>query len=340
MPQNLTCPGCDHAFVVPDHLSGQTLACPKCSVAVISEAPLMPPPMPGAASQSPDAAAPVVFAPSNAPSPTPEPARPSAAPPRSATAQAQPSPAPPSITPSHTPPVSHAAASHPAPRSGSAGVAIHESATRAHRLGKSNRGTGWVMGILALGLIVAGGFVIFKKVKTVNPPVASIEERLDPSTEAIQMLGDRQRAVGYSFQLPKGFVPTDAPTTRGLPSGTRSWAWTADEGSPEAGSEFRVWMIPQEYPLAKKLASMKDTGSWLDVKSIVTSRSSYRRIGREFLAVRGLLVDLEGQGRSVGVLYLLSEGDQTVMAIGMGAGRKAKDIQYLLDHAVRTIKRE
>jgi len=195
-------------------------------------------------------------------------------------------------------------------------------------------------GIFVVVLIGVVGVVFVLNMTSVNPPYLSVEEELMPAAKALNMLGDRQSGAGYSFLLPDTFVPADPPSADGLPLGTRSFAWAAAEDSDDRGSELRLWVMPDELDLSDALARMDTTGSRLGYHSDVVNKSSYRRIGSRYVAVRGLLDASTSRSTRKGVLYLLVDGDRTIMVIGMGVGQNTKAVQYMLDHAVRTIRRD
>ncbi|NIP87337.1 MAG: hypothetical protein GTO03_17995 [Planctomycetales bacterium] len=192
--------------------------------------------------------------------------------------------------------------------------------------------------LLAAGMLVAGGWLVIYYLPRLNPPPREVE-RLPPADDALMKLGERQTALGYSLRLPPGFQWADPPPTDQLPDGTRSYSWTVAEGVVDQRSFLHLIVIPQKTDIYKELDELLRTDDRLSFPARIVNKSAHRRIGDDDLvAVRGLL---EGTAdERPGVIYFVADGRRTLILIGAGGGRERDKVQYLLDHAVRTLRRE
>ena len=196
-----------------------------------------------------------------------------------------------------------------------------------------------MLSALMLGVIVVGGLYVARtQMGKVNPSPGENAERLPPADKALNKLGERQFALGYSLRLPQGFARGVPPPTDGLPAGSQSYSWAAAEGALDEGSFLHLIVIAKKSNILKELHSLHSIGDQAAFPARIVNKSVYRRIGGDDLvAVRGLL---EGQrDEQPGVVYFVADGEQTLIVIGAGSGLRAANVQYLLDHAVRTLRR-
>jgi hypothetical protein len=209
---------------------------------------------------------------------------------------------------------------------------------RAVKMSKPNT-VAWVLSALILGVIVVGGlYVALTRMGTVNPSPGEIADRLPPADEALDKLRERQSALGYSLRLPKGFARGVPPPTAGLPAGSQSYSWAAADGADDEGSFLHLIVIAKKSNILKELHSLHSIGDQTSFPATIINKSVYRRIGdHDLVAVRGLL---EGQrDGQPGIVYFVADGRRTLIVIGAGSGKKPANVQYLLDHAVRTLRR-
>ena len=225
--------------------------------------------------------------------------------------------------------------------SGPGMVETHESLERAVKMSRPSP-WGWIIAALCVVclLIVIGKLVIDRSRK--NPRPEEIVRELEPENAGLAMLGERRTGAGYSFRLPETFVTAPRPSTDQLPAGTKSYAWMAEKGSEQAGSEFRVWVIPVELNIQEALHEMNSAGTRLDYYADITQRSTYRRIGNDIIAVAGRLDGSDSRVSRKGIIYVMYDRAHrnTLLVLGMGAGQMYKEVQFMLDHAARTIRYE
>jgi hypothetical protein len=218
-------------------------------------------------------------------------------------------------------------------------IESHEGLERALQLQRKNP----IGIILTLAVILIAGLVLagygIMALMTKNPPVG-VQEPLQVNQLAVNMMGQRQSGAGYSFILPKEFVPATKPSVANLPSGTVSYGWQADPESVDQGSEFRIWVIPEVMNLQEQLDRLKTLGSRLECHAVVMDKSSYRRIGDDMLCVVGRVDGSTPQATRKGVVYLIVDGNRTLMVVGMGVGGNWKELLFMLENAPLTIQRE
>jgi hypothetical protein len=99
----------------------------------------------------------------------------------------------------------------------------------------------------------------------------------------------------------------------------------------------RLWVIPKVLHLEMELQQLNDLGSLVDFPVAVQNKSGYGRLGADMICVRALLEN-PGATRK-GVIYLILDGRQTLMIVGLAAGSNVSNLQTLLDNSVRTIQR-
>ncbi len=352
MPFSVQCEGCGQSLIIPDQHAGSAVPCPNCGTQVIAEAPLMPPPMGGPVPTPRPSGSPTVSVrTSTAPAPGDAPTIdhvPSTAPPPSRVARGAPPPGaapPPAVSaPPPAPPAAPPPRTAPPPRrQGDAPVESfeiesHEGLERALQLKRRNP-IGIIMTVLVIsvaGLVLAGYGIM--ALMTKNPPVG-LQEQIKPNRQALSMMGQRQTGAGYSFVLPKNFVPAAQPSTDNLPRGTVSYGWQADPESEDQGSEFRIWVIPEVMNLKEQFHKLKTLGSRLEYHAVVLDKSSYRRIGDDLLCVVGRVDGSTKQTTRKGVVYLIVDGKRTLMVVGMGVGGNWKELLFMLENSPLTIQR-
>jgi hypothetical protein len=123
-----------------------------------------------------------------------------------------------------------------------------------------------------------------------------------------------------------------------LPRGSDTYSWAAPDNSEDAGSFLHLIVIPKKSDIRKELHKLDQVGAQTAFPARIVSKSSYRRIGdNNLVGVRGLLEGIR-DGRP-GVVYFIADRGKTLIIMGAGDGKNRKNVQYLLDHAVRTIRR-
>ncbi|NIP86464.1 MAG: hypothetical protein GTO03_13215 [Planctomycetales bacterium] len=209
---------------------------------------------------------------------------------------------------------------------------------RAVKKSRANR-IAWVLGTFLLAIFVIAGMIVWGIQMGIwkTSPV-KVHPRLPAAEIALSKLGERQAAIGYSLRLPAGFAGDVPPSTADLPAGSQSHSWTAAQGSDDEGSFLHLFVIAQQGNILQTLHSRQQLEYPPLFSATIVNKSAYRRIGDDDLvAVRGLLAGQEDQ--RPGIVYFVEDGPQTLMLIGAGSGRRPRDVQYLLDHAVRTLRR-
>ncbi|MCE9554191.1 MAG: hypothetical protein K8T91_12560 [Planctomycetes bacterium] len=350
MPLAVRCDRCGKSQSVPDSLVGEPIICSYCGnkVIVSADAPLMPPPLPGsapAAGMSPERpiappkpVAPTSAPPSHRPPNVPPPKRgagalpmyrpsgiPNAGPPI-----APPPAAPPPLPPPLTPPQHQAISTTP-------GLTPYQ------RLIKQQRTSIWLWtsaGVVTVVILIIGIVALVLHQSNPNPPLEAIPDKLVANPKALAVLGPRQTALGYSLHLLSDFIPAAAPSIEGLPDGTQSFAWQAKPGTESAGSLCRMWVIPKALNIDQELQSLQSMGGLLDYPVTIPTKSTYYRLGTTMLVVRGVLEGKDTTIERKGVIYLIADGSKTIIVAGIAVGPKMKEVQSLLDHAIRTIQRD
>ena len=220
-------------------------------------------------------------------------------------------------------------------------VETHEALERAVKLRRPSP-WGWIIAATCVVclLIIIGKVVIDRSRKNLRRSEIVLELESEPN--GLAMLSDRHTGAGYSFRLPKGFVATHRPEIGKLPPGTTSYSWRPAEDSEEAGSEFKIWVMPVELNIHEALREMDSMGARLDYHAAVKQKSTHRRIGEDFIAV---VARLEGSDHRVprnGNLHVIydCEHGNTLMIVGMGVGRMHREVQFMLDQAALTIRYE
>ncbi|MGB6041842.1 MAG: hypothetical protein WBF93_01680, partial [Pirellulales bacterium] len=190
-----------------------------------------------------------------------------------------------------------------------------------------------------LGLMAVALAVLLLQRSRLNPPSRDVVKKLLPADVAIERLGSRKSALGYSLRLPSTFQRGVAPPTSGLPKDTKTHSWAAAEGGDDEGSFLHLILLNKAIDIQSELHSLDEIGETIAFPARINSKSGHRRIGdQDLVAVRGLLVGKKSS--QPGIVYFIADGNRTLILIGAGSGVDAKDVQYLLDHAVRTIRRD
>ncbi|MFP6657912.1 MAG: hypothetical protein VB853_06985, partial [Pirellulales bacterium] len=260
-------------------------------------------------------------APTSAPSPpvgtTPTPAPPPAPPPRNA-----------------SPP------RHDASSPGGVGYELetHDSLERAVKLQRTGRGA-WIapLVLVLLTIFILGGY-LFEKWTTLNPALPAVEKSVRPAPSALKEMSE-QTGSGYTFYLPRGFVPGIAPSIGKLPDSTVSYCWEAAQDSEDKGCELRIWVIPKELDLKKHMKGLDNVSNWIGYSAYVSDKSSYRRLGGRMLCVNAHVDGSTEQSTRRGVIYLIVDGNRTIMAIGMAVGGNWQQLRYWLDSSIKSIRR-
>ena len=350
MPLAVHCDRCGKSQSVPDSLVGEPIICSYCGhkVIVSADAPLMPPPLPSSSSATGSGAEKPLPSPRQSAvsaSVPPSNRAPMVRPPQRGTGAlpmsrpgdipnagppiAPPPAAPPPLPPPRTPPQHHSASATP-------GHTAYES------LIKQQRTSFWLWtlaGVIAVVIVIIGIAALLLHQTNPNPPLEAIADKLAANPKALGFLGPRQAALGYSLHLPSDFIPAVAPPVEGLPVGTESFSWQAKPGTEATGSLCRIWVIPKPLNIEQELQSLQSLGGLLDYPVTIPTKSTYYRLGATMLVVRGLLEGADATNEQKGVIYLIADGSKTIIVVGIGMGPKAKELQSLLDHAIRTIKR-
>lgn len=191
---------------------------------------------------------------------------------------------------------------------------------------------------MAVVILVAIVVALAMQVANPNPAPSSVANRFVANASAVSMLGPRQTELGYSLQLPSDFAATTAPPTEGMPAGTQSFAWAAKPGTEGAGSLCRMWVIPKTLNIDQELQTLNDLSGLLDYPGSVQNKSTYHRLGDSMLAVRGLIEGSDATSIRKGVIYLIANGRQTIILVGMATGPKVTELQAQLDHGIRTLQ--
>ncbi|MFP6695161.1 MAG: hypothetical protein VB875_19200 [Pirellulales bacterium] len=361
MPFSVRCDGCGQSLNVPDDKSGTRLPCPRCGAEVMAEPPLMPPPVPGSgpAATLKTPATPTVSvrsstpvdagsgentkfaAPaSSMPASTAPPVRSSQVAPGSAAPPPTSAPSPPvgttpTTAPPPAPPPHHDA---PSPRGVGYELETHESLERAVKLQRTGRGA-WIapLVLVLLTIFILGGY-LFKKWTTLNPALPAVEKSVRPAPSALKEMSE-QTGSGYTFYLPRGFVPGSAPSIGKLPDSTVSYCWEAPQDSEDKGCELRIWVIPKELDLKKHMKGLDNVSNWIGYSAHVSDKSSYRRLGGRMLCVNAHVDGSTEQSTRRGVIYLIVDGNRTIMALGMAVGGNWQQLRYWLDSSIKSIRR-
>ena len=350
MPLAIRCEKCGQNQSAPDSLVGQPIICSYCGhrMTVSQDAPLMPPPLPGAAAVPMATAAPALKA-NPLPAAALAPARPASAQPPSRNTMPAPNPG---AGPRHAPPPASPPVASPPPRQRSLGddepvLQVYERPIEVHKAAVWP----WIVAaVIGIGILIAVVVLVVMQQSNRNPPLASIAEKLEADPKLLSMLGPRQDGLGYSLQLPPDFIPVTAPPSEGLPPKTESFAWEAKAGAEGAGSLCRIWVIPKQLDIERELHDLKNMGGLLEQNVSIKNKSPYFRLGDKYLAVRALLEGGDSTTHRKGVIYLIVDGKRTLMVVCLAAGPKISNpkirdeqivanLQALLDHAVRTIQR-
>ncbi len=374
MPITVHCAECGHKLNVPVHLSGHDVQCPQCHARVQVEGPLMPPPlMPGGATapdSSPARVLPVTPLPPNPTAASTLPpgvaldaahhvAIPKTLPPADPLQQTAPylpgqhysappqpgiqdaAPAAPRQSPAGGQGGVDSFGSAPATEFGTApaGPPTGDVVTRAIRMRNKNSSVTVLVVLTLLGLMAVALAVLLLQRSRLNPPSRDVVKKLLPADVAIERLGSRKSALGYSLRLPSTFQRGVAPPTSGLPKDTKTHSWAAAEGGDDEGSFLHLILLNKAIDIQSELHSLDEIGETIAFPARINSKSGHRRIGdQDLVAVRGLLVGKKSS--QPGIVYFIADGNRTLILIGAGSGVDAKDVQYLLDHAVRTIRRD
>lgn len=198
----------------------------------------------------------------------------------------------------------------------------------------------WTLaGIIAVVILIIGIVALVIHQSNPNPPLESIADRLVANPKALAILGPRQSGLGYSLHLPSDFIAAAAPSIEGWPAGTQSFAWQAKPDTEAAGSLCRMWVIPKSLNIDQKLQSLHGMRGLLDYPVEIPTKSTYNRLGNTMLVVRGVIEGKDAAIDRTGVIYLVADGSKTVIVVGIGVGPRMKELQSLLDHAIRTIER-
>jgi len=325
-------------------LVGAPIICAYCGnqVIVMEDAPLMPPPLPGAAAVP---AARVAAAP-----PARTAVTAASAPPTRQTAALRPPQrtagapaaahgvAPPMSPPTAPPPAMPPAAPPPRRQEPEQVEPFLETYERAVKLQKTSIWPWILAGAMAVAVLIAVVVALLMKQINPNPAPSSIVQQFVANPAAVARLGPRKAGLGYSLQLPADFEETAAPPTEGLPAGTQSIGWAAKEGTEGAGSFCRIWVLPKELNIEQELRGLPGLSGFVEYPANIQNKSSYHRLGN-MLAVRGLVDGSQAGSPRKGVIYLLTDGIRTIIVVAMAAGSDMAELQALLDHAVRTIER-
>lgn len=339
MPLSVRCDRCSKSQSVPDSLVGEPIICSYCGrqLIVSPDAPLMPPPLPGT-SAAMSTAAPSQPAPATSTSARPAPTRPlprGAGPmPAARSAGASPAALPPTAPPPAPPPL--APPRRTEVTTTDASVATYGSKARVQ---SSSLGLWIIAGGLVVAILVGLMVMIIVQQLKKNPHPSEVAGQFEPEPKALAFLGPRQAGLGYSLQLPADFVPAAAPATDGLPAGTQAAAWAAIPESNGAGSEFRMWVIPQNLDIDRELQKLNGLGTMYEHPVAIQNKVPYQRIGKDLVAVRALTEGTDRTNVRRGVIYLIADGRKTIIALGMGAGAKAGQFQALLNTAICTLDR-
>jgi len=339
------CDRCGKSQSVPDSLVGEPIICSYCGqqVIVAADAPLMPPPLPGAAPVvGQRAASPLKPVTQVGETPT-KPAPVTRPPQRSlgAVPMSRPGVSPSTGPPTAPPPATPPPIPLPAPprRDPPPGELVLETYERAVRLQKTSIWPWIFAGAMATLILIAVIVALVIQQAHPNPSLESVTN--DPfvaNAAAVSMLGPRQTGLGYSLQLPVDFVPAAEPSIAGMPAGTKSIAWVAKPGTESAGSLCRIWRIPQALNIDRELQNLHGMGGLLDHSATIQNKSTYHRLGETMLAVRGLVDGSDATAVRKGVIYLLADGRHTAIVVGMATGPKVTELQAQLDHAIRTLQ--
>ena len=375
MSFEMACGSCGQPCRVPDHAVGQCGKCPGCgaAIAIPVETPPLMPPDPGAkpsldivlvnnvpaskvvpASEVVPATAVVPLSTAERSGPSPAPARNQPAP---APARNQPTPAEVHSTPilaAATPrpattrePSTPAQPRHAAPRGQqqSGPIIAQEPVTVTDKV--AARGGSPVMAWIVAGVVfLIGGaavlIVVLYSVLHVNPSPSSVKRKFAPDATALSQLGPSVTGAGYSFQLPRGFAPTSPPSAANDLEGTETAAWQAAPNSIHSGSTFKLWVIPTTVDIEQELHRNFDLSSRIGIPAQLTNASGHYRMGNgstDFVTVRGLFNVINRDTLLYGVVYLIADEGKTLVVVGEARGDEAKNMQALLDTAVRTIDR-
>lgn len=197
----------------------------------------------------------------------------------------------------------------------------------------------WIFaGIMAVGILIAVVAAMLVKQLNPNPAPHTLTQQFPANPAAVALLGARKAGLGYSLKLPPDFEEATPPPLEGLPAGTKSIAWAAKAGTEDAGSFLRIWVIPDTLNIDQELRGLPGLGGFVEYPANIQNKSTWQRLGK-MVAVRGLVEGSEGSEPRKGVIYLLADEDRTLIVVGMAAGNKMAEIQFLLDHAVRTLER-